>query len=209
MTISITRYVNIVSSVGAGTSVPRRNLKGRIFDQNELIPTDSFLTFTSAADVGAWFGTSSEEYSRAVYYFGWVSKNGIIPSSIDFARWNEVDTAPEIFGNTQAYVTADAEYVPQDPALYTGISAGSLGLTIAGITHNISGMDFTAVVTLADVANVLETAIQAADVSPFWASATVTYDAVRGSFQLVGGATGVATVSATDGVGGTPVGKRS
>lgn len=204
MAISITRYVNIVSSVGAGTTVPRRNLKGRVFTQSELVPTDSFLTFTNAADVGAWFGTGSAQYQRALYYFGWVSKNGNIPSQMDFARWNQVDTAPEIFGNTKAF--SSGAFVPQNTALYTGISAGSLGLTLAGITHNISGMDFTAALTLDDVATVLQVAIRAADASPFWATATVTFDALRGSFQLVGGATGVANVSATDGTGGTPVG---
>lgn len=270
MTISITRYVNIVSSVGAGTTVPRRNLKGRIFTKNELVPTGSFITFTSAADVGAWFGISSDEYARAVYYFGWVSKNGNMPKQVDFARWNDVATAPEIFGNTKAF--SDGAYVPQNTALYTGISAGSLGLTLGSITANLSGMDFTSVTTLADVAAVVAAAINAegsftltgttngttlvtmastaglavgmsvlaADIlqgtsiasivpnvsitlsqaatgsnvgetitfnNAQWGLATVAYDSVRGSFQLVGGATGAATVSATDGTGGTPIGK--
>jgi hypothetical protein len=270
MTISITRYVNIVSSVGAGTTVPRRNLKGRIFTQNELVPTGSFITFTSAADVGAWFGISSDEYARALYYFGWVSKNGNMPKQVDFARWNDVATAPEIFGNTKAF--SDGAYVPQNTALYTGISAGSLGLTMGGITANLSGMDFTAITTLADVAAVVAAAINAegsftltgttntttlvtmastaglavgmsvlaADIlqgtsivsivpnvsitlsqaatgsnvgetitfnNAQWGLATVAYDSVRGSFQLVGGAVGVADISATDGTGGTPIGK--
>ena len=270
MTISITRYVHIVSSVEAGTTVPRRNLKGRIFTQNELVPTGSFITFTSAAEVGAWFGISSNEYARAVYYFGWVSKNGHMPKQVDFARWNDVATAPQIFGKTKAF--SDGAYIPQNTALYTGISAGSLGLTMGGITANLSGMDFTLATTLDDVAAVVAAAINAegsftltgttngttlvtmastaglsvgmsvlaADIlqgtsiasivpnvsitlsqaatgsnvgetitfnNAQWGLATVSYDAVRGSFQLVGGATGVADISATDGTGGTPIGK--
>lgn len=206
MTISITRYVNIVSSVGAGTTVPRRNLKGRIFTQNELVPTGSFLTFTSAADVGAWFGISSDEYARALYYFGWVSKNGNMPKQVDFARWNDVATAPKIFGNTKAF--SSGAFVPQNVVLYTGISAGSLGLTMGAFTFNLSGMDFTAAVTLANVASILQTAIQAqVGGGALWTAATVTYDVVRGAFILTGGATGPAVVSATDGVGGTPIGK--
>lgn len=271
MAISITRYVNIVSSVGAGTTVPRRNLKGRIYTQSELVPTNSFLTFTNAADVGAWFGTSSAQYSRALYYFGWVSKNGNIPSQMDFARWNQVDTAPEIFGNTKGFVTSSSSFVPQNAALYTGISAGSLGLTVGSSIFNLSGMNFTSIVTLADVALVVARAIQAegsftlpgttdattlvtmasttglsvgmsveaVDIaqgttiisitpnvsivlsqaatgshssetitfnSALLGLATVTYDSVRGSFQFVGGATGPAVISATDGTGGTPIG---
>lgn len=206
MAISITRYVDIVSSVGAGTTVPRRNLKGRIFTQNVLVPTNSFLTFTSAADVGAWFGTTSEEYFRAVYYFGWISKNGNRPRALDFARWNDVDTAPTIYGNTKAYL--DGAYIPQVAALYAGISNGSLGLTMGGFTFNLSNLDFTTVVTLDDVATVVETAINAQAGGTLWTAATVIYDSLRGAFVVTGGNTtsNPAPILATDGVGGTPVG---
>ncbi len=197
MAISLTRYVDIVSSVGAGTTVARRSFIGRIFDTNHLIPSNSFLTFTTAADVLTYFG-AGEEYNRALQYFSWISKNGTKAQSLDFARWVNAPQAPEIFGNKQV----------QTLAVYTAITSGTFGLTIAGTSHTFS-IDFSTATSLGgvapSVASLLQAAIQAADVDPVWASATVTYDAVRSSFQLVGGATGPATITVQAGVGGTPI----
>lgn len=198
MAISITRYVDIISSVGAGTTVPRRKLIGRMFTQNDLVPTGSFINFTSADDVGTWFGFSSDEYARAAFYFGWVSKNGVIPPSVDFARYNPANTFPEIFGNIQ----------PQDVSDYDTITTGSFTLTLGSHTESFNALDFTAAVSLADVATVIETAIQAVVAGGLqWTAATVTYDAVRGSFNLVGGDNSTAApVSVAEGVGGQPIG---
>lgn len=104
MAISITRYVDITSSVGAGATVARRSLTGRVFDSNHLIPTDSFVTFPNPADVLTYFGPG-EEYNRAVFYFGWISKNGNSPQSLDFARYTLGAQAPEIFGKTNSRKT--------------------------------------------------------------------------------------------------------
>lgn len=38
MSISITRYVDITSGVGAGSVVPTRDLVGRLFTANDLVP---------------------------------------------------------------------------------------------------------------------------------------------------------------------------
>ena len=75
MSISLSRYVNIKSQVGSGTSVPTRLLIGRFFTANSLLPTGTFLQFSNAADVSTYFGNQSEEYYRALFYFAWVSKN--------------------------------------------------------------------------------------------------------------------------------------
>ena len=66
MPVSISRYIDITSGVGAGSAVPTRNLGGLIVTGNNLCPTGSFVSFTSASDVGDFFGTSSDEYARAV-----------------------------------------------------------------------------------------------------------------------------------------------
>ena len=196
MAISITRYVNIISSVGAGATVPRRNLIGRIFTQNQYVPTNSFITFTSAAEVGAWFGTNSAEYARAVYYFGWVSKNGNIPPSIDYARYTLGNTYPQIFGNIQ----------PQSVGMYNTISNGSFILTFGSTTVTYSGIDLTSAVSLTDVAAIIQTTIQGSSGTVF-TGATVVYDPVRGSFNLQGGDNSVPyIVSVQPGTSGTPLG---
>ena len=67
MSIPIQRYVNILSGQGAGTNFPTRDLIGRIFTGNEILPPQTFIEFTNAADVGAFFGTASEEYYRSLF----------------------------------------------------------------------------------------------------------------------------------------------
>lgn len=197
MAISITRYVDIISSVGAGSSVPRRSLTGRIFTQNQLVPTNGFVTFNSATEVGTWFGTSSTEYKRAVYYFGWVSKNGSIPPSIDYARYTTGATFPQIFGNIQ----------PQSIDLYNTITGGTMSITLGDHTVSFSAFNFTSDTSLTDVATRIQNAIQSAFPSDnLWALATVVYDPVRGSFNIQGGSDSApAVIQVIEGTFGQPI----
>jgi hypothetical protein len=69
MSISISRYVDITSGVGGASVVAQRSLVARIFTSSSLVPPRSFVAFSTAEAVGDYFGTSSEEYLRAVFYF--------------------------------------------------------------------------------------------------------------------------------------------
>jgi Protein of unknown function (DUF3383) len=97
MAININRYIDIVSGVGAGVNAPTRELLGRFFTANTILPPNTYVSFTSAADVSAFFGPLSEEYLRAVFYFSWVSKTLNQPGTIQFARWVNTSIAPLIF----------------------------------------------------------------------------------------------------------------
>ena len=185
MSINISRYVDITSGVGAGAVVPLRELVARLFTANDLLPPQSFVSFDSAAAVGAYFGTTSEEYYRAVFYFGFVSKTIVSPGSIQFARWVNTAVAPMVFtvnGNNSVL------------ANWTGINNGSFILTMGTHTYTMSSLDFTGAGSLAAVATILENAIQAEiGGGALWTGATVAY--ANGGFTLVGGATGAAVVS--------------
>jgi hypothetical protein len=194
MAISQNKYVNITSGVGAATSVSTRALIARLFTTNALLPTGSFLEFTSASDVGDYFGTSSEEYARAAFYFGWVSKDITRPQGISFARWNEAASAPEIFGAPGS----------QSIATWNAISAGAFTLALAGTSHSLTAMDFTAAANLAAVAAIIQAKIRTQS-GAMWTAATVTYDSVRSCFDFVGGVTGIATISVTAGTGGNDI----
>ena len=79
MSISISRYVSINSAVLGQSIVGVRQLILNLFTVNPLIPPQTYITFTSAAEVGQYFGTNSEEYYRAVSnYFNFISKNNFI-----------------------------------------------------------------------------------------------------------------------------------
>lgn len=200
MSISITRYVDITSGVGAGAVVPTRDLVGRLFTGNILIPPQSFISFFDAAAVGSYFGTGSEEYARAVFYFSFISKSVTQPGYIQFARWVNSAAAPRIFA---APLTSSA-YTD-----WTSITDGSFILTMGTFTFTVASLDFSLVSNLADVASVIQTGIQAqTGGGTLWTAATVTYDSGSGGFDLVGGeapVTGTYPISVVAGGGGTDI----
>lgn len=181
MAISFKKYVDIVSAVGGAAVVQARELIGRIFVDNVLIPTGTLVTFTTLSEVGLFFGMDSEEYKRARFYFSFVSKQVTSPKKIGFARWNRNDTAPMIIGGS-GINTTPASWAGKNPL-------NAFDLTIGNDTVTITGLDFSAVVTMADVANVIQTGIRTLGgaLGTMWTACTVTYNATRQSFDFVGG----------------------
>lgn len=190
MAISLSRYVDITSGLGGGAVASTRTLVGRMFTGNELLPPDTFLSFSNPADVGTFFGTGSEEYARAQFYFSWVSKNTTSPQSIQFARWVNVAQAAMIY-----YIGNNGTNLSN----WTTITAGSFGLTIGGVAHTFSSLDFSAAASLSDVASILQSVIRMQSGSQ-WTAATVTYSSATGSFNFVSGETIAATISVQAGV---------
>lgn len=191
MAITFKKYVDITSGVGGSGNVRARDLIGRIFSTNPLIPTKSLIEFTSADEVGVYFGTTSEEYKRAAAYFGFVSKQITRAKKISFARWVDAAVAPRIYGRrgTQALGS------------WTSITSGNLVMTIGGVTNTMSALNFSGAASLAQVATIIQTAIRT-KTGTQWTAATVTYDATRQSFNFEGGATGAAGISVTPGGAG-------
>ena len=192
MAISFKKYVDITSGVGGATLVQRRDLIGRLFITNELLPPSAFIEFTSAEQVGEYFGTTSEEYLRSVAYFAFISKNITRAQKISFARWVDADVAPMIFGTK--FTTTLAEF--------QAIVDGSFTLNISPDSNVISGLNFSTALSFADVATLIEAGINA-QVGTMWTAATVTYNAVSGGFDFVGGDAVAATISAAPGGVGT------
>lgn len=192
MPISLDNYVAITSGIGAVNALPGRALIPRIFTTNPLLPTGTYKEFTNAADVGTYFGTGSEEYARAVFYFSFVSKNITQPQLISFGRWVNADTDPLIFGASNAQLLAN----------WTSISTGDFTLQMGTHTFHLTGLDFSAASSLTNVASILTTAIQTQGMTggALWTDAVVSWDSVNSRFNLVGGATGAATISVTAGV---------
>lgn len=190
-TISLKRYVDITSVVGAAAAVSTRDLNARFYTSNHLVPTDSFVEFTSAADVGTYFGTDSDEYARAVFYFGWVSKSATTPNQLAFARWANAAVGSTIYGKVATYALGS----------FTSITTGDFTLTLGGFTHHLTAIDLHLAGSLAAVAAAVQAAIRAfSGGGTAWTSATVTYDATRKSFNLVSGATGADVIDVIAGV---------
>lgn len=195
MSIDFNKFVAITSGVGGAVVATARELIGRLFTSNILLPTETIVEFTSAADVGVFFGTTSQEFLRALFYFGFISKLSTTPKKISFARWAPAATAPLIIGDSAVFAIGT----------FTPISDGAFTLTLGGDTEIITGLDFTTDVSLADVASTIETGIQAANVAAVWTAATVTFNAVDSRFDFVGGDTGPFVISVAPAGSGTEI----
>jgi hypothetical protein len=179
-------YVNIESKTLSGGAIREENLAARCFTTNSLLPTNSYINFDRASEVGVYFGTNSEEYKRALFYFSYSTPSLFLsPTLITFARWADVDVAPLIFG---APVTVPV-------STFNGIGDGAFMLEMDSTNHLISGLDFSSAVSYTQMASVIMAAIQTFLADPQFATATVTFNSVRGSFDLVGGSATPATIS--------------
>lgn len=186
MAISFSRYINIVSGVGAGAATRARDLILRIFTTSPRVPNNAVVEMTTADDVGTYFGTNSPEHLRAKFYFGFISKLITAPQKISFARWADVASAARIYGATKAFAVSQ----------FTGITTGALKLTIGSYTTDLTGLNFSGATTLSNVASILQTAIQAVSAGGAnWTAATVTYNATANRFELVGGVVGAAAIA--------------
>ncbi len=174
MAIPFSKYVDITSGVGAAASVRRRDLIGRFFTTNTLLPPKAIIEFDSADEVRRYFGTLSEEYLRALFYFGWISKNVTRPQKICFARWVDTETPPMIFG--AAITTPLAEFKE--------VKAGALTLTLGTDTHLVKNLSFESIASHSDVASIVQAGIREAGTGPLWAEAVVTFDAVSSRFNF-------------------------
>jgi len=196
MAISFQKYVDITSGVGGNGAVRQRDLILRIFTINPLVPTGSMVTMESASDVSDYFGSTSEEYLRAAFYFGWISKNITRPRKITFARWVNTAVEPRLYGDKGA----------QSLGAWTSITSGAFNLTLGGVTNAITGMNFSTASSLSDVASIVQTAIRTQS-GTMWTAATVSYNATRQSFDFIGGVTGDANIAVTAALSGDIAGQ--
>ncbi len=174
MAIPFSKYVDITSGVAAAAGVRRRDLIGRFFTTNALSPPKAILEFDSADEVGRYFGTASEEYARASFYFSWISKNITRPKKISFARWVNTETPPMIFGAA----------ITKPLAEFKEVKAGSITITLGADTHIVKKLSFENIASLSDVASIVQTGIRKAGAGPLWADAVVTFDAVNSRFNF-------------------------
>lgn len=196
MAISFRKYIDIVSGVGGSSAVRLRDLIGRLFTTNNLLPAQSFIEFTTADQVAEYFGSASDEYKRALFYFSWISPLITRAKKISFARWVDTAIAPRIYG----------EKGSQSVASWTPITTGAFSLTMGEDTFSLTSMDFSGAASLADVATVIQTKIRAqTGGGALWTTATVSWDATRQSFNLIGGTTGAADISVEAGSGGSDI----
>lgn len=164
MSLNINDYVQITSGVAAANQVANRQFIGRIFTTNSIVSPSSVLEFASAVGVGAFFGTNSEEYIRAIKYFGYISPDITTPGKLSFARYVSIASPASIFGaknqfslTTIQLTTAGViqfSFGDTQPILTAGsfvsgnqyqiTTVGTTDYTLIGAASNTVGTVFTA-----------------------------------------------------------------
>lgn len=157
MAISQSKYINIVSSLGGRSTVNQRELIGRVFTSNMLVPENRVVEFgggktAALAAIGEYFGVTSNEYAFANRYFGFSTSANTEPQKLSFARYNEGSaTNSTLIGMVE-------------PTLSTlqAVTSGAISLTVGDTPVNITGINLSSATSYADVVTLLSTAFDGA-----------------------------------------------
>jgi hypothetical protein len=153
-----------------------------ILGQSTVIDTVSrFRNYYSAAALLAdGYLSTSAEYLAAVAWFGQSPQ----PTSLLVGRWAYAAASGQL-------ICATATAANQVASGWTGVTAGSLRVSINGTIYNLSAMNFSAQTTMQGVAGVIQTALAAA-----LAGTTCVWDSVYLRFVITSPTTGTgSTVS--------------
>ena len=149
---------------------------GLFLTKNALIPLAApVLQFANADTVGDYFGIESDEYKAASIYF--------LGYNNSFAKPRHLMIARRVDESVGAYLRG-AQYTGDLAALKL-FTAGTLTVEINGTEVAVSGVDLSAATSYSDVAETIQTALQAES-----AGVTVTYSSLTGAFQINGAGTG-------------------
>lgn len=123
-----------------------------ITDSLLLSTTRRVRRFTTPESVGLFFGTSSEEYKAADAFFFQDPFLEEQPSEMQFGRFADADTAALIECGDSPELDVDVWKLVTDGEFSVDIDGGAVELT---------GLDFSTVTSLDDVASVIDTALAA------------------------------------------------
>jgi len=146
-----------------------------IVGDSDIIDTSQrYRLYTSANAIATDFGTTAPEYLAAQLFFGQSPQ----PAQCYVGRWAAAPTKGRLTG---APLTA----LQQVMSNFTGILNGGVNFTVDGSVKNLTGLNFSAQSNLNGVASVIQSA--------FAGSATVTWNATYGYFQIKSVTTGTSS----------------
>lgn len=182
MTIPASAIVQVNPGVlaAAGSAL---DLNGLILTESTSVPIGAVKAFSSAADVGAFFGLTSDEYSAALIYFNAPTNATKTPGSLLFAQYASVAVA--------AYIRSARLTLTLDELKAL---SGTLTVNIDGTPNTSSSINLSAATSFSNAAAIIE----AAFTTPAFA---VSYDTQLGAFVFTSDTTGAASTS--DYVSGT------
>lgn len=181
MTLSIpaSRIVNVLPNVitAGGSGL---DLVGLILTTSAQLPIGAVLSFTTAADVGDYFGPSSTEAYLAATYFAGYDGSTIKPAKLLFYRYAATAAAAFLRGGRVSGMT-----LAQLKAL-----SGTLTINVSGSDKTSSAINLSAATSFSNAATIIQTAFT----SPGF---TVAFDSISGAFVFTTSATGAAASLST------------
>ncbi len=151
------------------------DLNGLILTESTAVPIGTVQAFASAADVGVFFGLSSDEYKAALIYFNAPSNATTTPGQLNFAQYASTDVAAYLRSARLSLTLTQLQAL-----------SGTLTITAGGTPTTSSSINLSAATSFSNAA----TMIEAAFTSPTFA---VTYDTQRGAFLFTAAAAGSAS----------------
>ncbi|HDJ1441602.1 TPA: DUF3383 domain-containing protein [Serratia rubidaea] len=182
MAIPISKDVKINPGVLAavGNAV---DLNGLLLTESDYAPVGDVPSFSSAADVAAYFGGESDEYAMASMYFQGYNNATKTPGALLFARKVRAPAAAWLRSGTLKGMSIEA---------LKAIS-GTLTLSISGKSTSAE-VNFSSVTSFAEAAAALQTSLTSA-------VATVVYDTTHDAFIITAAGTKPETTTITFGSG--------
>lgn len=174
MTIPASSIVQVNPGVlaAAGSAI---DLNGLILTESTAVPIGTVQAFSSADDVGAFFGLTSDEYEAAAIYFNGPDNSTKKPGQLLFAQYASAAVAAYLRSASLSLTLTQLQAL-----------TGTLTITADGTANTSSSINLSSATSFANAATIIE----AAFTSPGF---TASYDAQRGAFVFTSDTTGAAS----------------
>jgi len=177
MSINISRYIRIASTVSGATAVNAQKLVGRRFTTNPLLRAGEVISVIRGG-AEDFFGADSEEAQFARQYFGYISPAPASQAeSLQFASWVDVPRAATIVGKSPSPLNS-----------IQTITAGHMKVVWDGNDYVINSIDLSGATDFISAASIVENALDA--VKGGNPVLQVTYNTDEDRFELVCAQTG-------------------
>jgi hypothetical protein len=184
--LSANDVVNVAVSL-TPTAAAQRNFGSLLIlgDSGVIDTTTRLRLYSSLAAVAGDFSNTSPEYLAAAIAFG---QNTQL-SSLYIGAWARTATPGTLIGGP---LSAAAQAISN----WTAVTSGGIDFVINGVPYNLTGLNFSAVTSMATVAAVMQIALSGSGASIIW-------NPIYNNFVVDSGTTGIgSTVSfATPGSG--------
>ncbi len=161
----------VLSTGGGGTT-----LAGVVLSEQALAPLGTLLSFTSANDVGDYFGEDTLIYEGAVEYFGGIQGMSSLPGVLYVLGYNASVASAWLLGSGLSGLT-----LPQLQAI-----SGTLIIDVDGTVNTSSSFNLSSATSFTQAATTILAAFTTPNFSLVW-------NAQAGEFQVTSNSTGLSS----------------